>query len=148
MHWWVCPDSSGACHSRAARPVFMCASPSCPEACYPDVRLWALRARQESVVAIPVITHTLFYIVCIHTHTQIAPPSFPFSLASHCDTWDLSWSPCASLWWNKSGVCVCVWQAASALSPSLHCWYTFGWKHRTHWNMQVVTFSHCGYNLE
>lgn len=118
MHSWVCVGYAGAWHSRGVRPVFMRVLPSCPEACYPDVRPPALRAR------------------------QYLPSSFPFSLASHCDMWDLSWSPCASLWWKKSGVCVrvcvfacvcqrvCVRRAASALSSSLHCWYTFGWKYK------------------
>lgn len=148
MHWWVCPDSAGACHSRAARPVFMCASPSCPEACYPDVRLWALRTRQESVVAIPVITpHVVLYRV--YSHIQIAPhlSCFPSPHIVIGETLaDLRALHCGEI--KVVCACVCVWQATSALSPSLHCWYTFGWKPRTHWNMQVVTFSHYGNNLK
>lgn len=35
--------------------------------------------------------------------------------------------------------CVCERQAASALSPSLHCLYTYGWRHKC---TQICRWSH------
>lgn len=85
----------------------MCVSvlTSCPEACDPDVRLWALRTRQEHIVSrgrsctiLPsTFKHTLFLFVC-----------FPFfSLCTICDIWAVS--SVRSLWSKKVFLaCVCV----------------------------------------
>lgn len=106
--------------------VCVCVLTSCPEACDPDVRLCALRTRQEHTVCC--VRLRSIPLVNIQPHVVSVSVFFPTPALALCTLWYLSSVRLIVEQESVMAFYVCVCEAAcmSALSTSFHCLYTFG----------------------
>lgn len=152
MLLWVCLWLEMFLYACVCVCAFASVLTSCPEACDPDVRLWALRTRQEHIVSRD--RPARFSPVDIQTHV-VSIPVFSIFFFARYTLWYLSRELRVVHYGAKkrkekkvlvASVCVTEAGCVSALSTSPHCLYTSGRRRRSTrcfhgygMNVQVIT---------
>lgn len=123
MLLWVCLWLEMFLYARVCVCAFASVLTSCPEACDPDVRLWALRTRQEHIVSRD--RPARFSPVDIQTHV-VSIPVFAIFFFARYTLWYLSRELRVVHYGakkKKKRKCswrLCVWQRQAACPLCLH----------------------------